>query len=152
MQGRGRQAHDEDATDDEFDDFLASKREKLRDNEATDDEIDFLLGEGEFEDYGTRRIELNALPSRQLVDLIERRLDENGIKKIVPAIGDLTEAFRAYTRAPKIKEAIEKAIADMPDEAVDVPADLEEQVRAYLEENPECPWEEAVAAIVDEQQ
>jgi hypothetical protein len=36
----------------------------------------------------------------------------------------------------------------MLDDAVEVPADLEEQVRAYLEENPECPWEEAVAEIV----
>jgi hypothetical protein len=115
---------------------------------ATDDEIDFLLGEGDFEEYGSRRIELNALTSRQLVDLVERRLEQHGIKKIVPAADKLAGAFRAHARAPKIKEAIEKAIADMPDDAVEVPADLEEQVKAYLEENPECAWEEAVAEIV----
>ena len=97
---------------------------------------------------GPRRIELNALTSRQLVDLIERRLREHGIGKVVPDIDDLGETYRHYARAPKIKEAIEKAIADMPDDAVEVPADLEEQVKAYLEENPECPWEEAVAEIV----
>jgi hypothetical protein len=107
-----------------------------------------VTGGGEFEENGPRRIELNALTSRQLVDLVERRLEQHGIKKIVPATDRLTEAFRAYTRAPKIKEAIEKAIADMPDDAVEVPPDLEEQVEAYLEEHPECPWEEAVAEIV----
>jgi hypothetical protein len=120
------------------------KREELENS----GEIDFLLGEGDFEENGPRRIELNALTSRQLVDLVERRLEQHGIKKIVPAADKLAEAFRAHARAPKIKEAIEKAIADMPDDAVEVPADLEEQVKAYLEENPECPWEEAVAEIV----
>jgi hypothetical protein len=134
--------------DDDRETKLANKREKLADNGATEDEIDFLLGEGEFEEYGPRRIELNALTSRQLVDLIERRLEENGVEKIIPDDDKLAEAFRAYARAPKIKEAIEKAIAEMPDDAVEVPADLEEQVKAYLEENPECPWEEAVAEIV----
>jgi hypothetical protein len=124
------------------------KREELENSGATDDEIDFLLGEGDFEENGPRRIELNALTSRQLVDLVERRLEQHGIKKIVPAADKLAGAFRAHARAPKIKEAIEKAIADMPDDAVEVPADLEEQVKAYLEENPECPWEEAVAEIV----
>jgi hypothetical protein len=124
------------------------KREELEESGCTEDEINFLLGEGEFADAGARRIELNALTSRQLVDLIERRLREHGIGKIVPDIDDLGEAFRHYARAPKIKKAIERAIADMPDDAVEVPADLEEQVKAYLEGNPECPWEEAVAEIV----
>jgi hypothetical protein len=77
---------------------------------CTEDEINFLLGEGEFAGAGPRRIELNALTSRQLVDLVERQLRG----------GD----------------------------AIEVPADLEEQVKAYLEEHPECPWEEAVAEIV----
>jgi transglutaminase-like putative cysteine protease len=126
------------------------KREELENSDVTDDEIDFLLGEGEFEDDGPRRIELNALTSRQLVDLIERRLDDNGIKKVVPASDRLADAFRAYTRAPKITEAIEKAIKELPDDAVEVPADLEERVRDYLDEHPECPWEEAVAAIAEE--
>jgi hypothetical protein len=129
-------------------DIRGDKREELENSDVTDDEIDFLLGEGEFEEHGPRRIELNALTSRQLVDLIERRLDDNGIKKIVPKADRLAEAFRAYTRAPAIERAIERAIEAMPADTIDVPDDLEEQVRAYLEENPECPWEEAVAEIV----
>ena len=98
--------------------------------------------------HGARRIELNALTSRQLVDLVERRLTEHGVEKIVPDGEALADAFRAYTRAPAIKEAIKKAIEELPDDAVEIPADLDEQVAAYLEEHPEAPWEEAVAAIV----
>lgn len=126
------------------------RREALEECGATEDEIDFLLGEGEFEDYGPRRIELNALTSRQLVDLIERRLGDYDIKKIMPDADRLAEAYRAYIRAPKIKEAVEKVLADMPADAVPVPADLLEQVESYIEDHPEVPWEDAVAAIVDE--
>jgi hypothetical protein len=53
-----------------------------------------------------------------------------------------------YTRAPKIKEAVEKAIEAIPSDTIAVPDDLDQRVRDYLEENPECPWEEAVAEIV----
>lgn len=127
---------------------LEAKREKLRETEATEEEIDLLLGEGEFEEYGPRRIELNALTSRQLVDLVERRLEQNGVGKVVPCIGDLAEAFRHYARAPAIKEAIERAIEAMPADAIAVPDDLAERVRAYLDDHPECPWEDAVAALV----
>jgi DNA topoisomerase VI subunit B len=129
---------------------LENKREKLSETDATEDEIDFLLGEGEFAEHGSRRIELNALTSRQLVDLVESRLTQHGVTKIVPEAGDLAEAFRAYARAPKIKEAVEKAIEDLSGEDVEVPADLNEQVKDYLDEHPECPWEEAVAAIVED--
>ena len=31
---------------------------------------------------------------------------------------------------------------------IDIPADLDERVRAYLDEHPEMPWDAAVAAIV----
>jgi hypothetical protein len=126
------------------------KRAALREAGATDDENDFLLGEGEFEDYGPRRIELNALTSRQLVDLIERRLVEHEIGKVIPEADDLAEAFRQYALAPKIKEAVERAIEEMADDAIAVPADLAELVKDFLAENPSCPWEEAVATIVEE--
>ena len=58
------------------------------------------------------------------------------------------DAFRQYARAPMIREAVERAIEEMPADAIAVPDDLEEQVKYYLEENPESPWEEAVAEIV----
>lgn len=131
------------------DDF-EKKREALENSGATEEEIDFLLGEGEFEEEGPRRIELNALTSRQLVDLIERRLFEHEIEKVVPDTEDLAEAFRHYTRAPAIREAVERAIESLPADAITVPDDLEARVRDYLTENPECPWEEAVAAIVEQ--
>jgi hypothetical protein len=37
----------------------------------------------------------------------------------------------------------------MSTEECAAPTDLEERVRAYLEESPATPWDEAVAALVD---
>jgi hypothetical protein len=42
---------------------------------ATPEEADFLLHS---------RVELNAMTSDQFVDLIERKLNERGLKKVIP--------------------------------------------------------------------
>ena len=51
-------------------------RERLRINGATEDEIEFLLG-GE-------RVELNSMPSDVFVEFVERKLEANGVAKVVP--------------------------------------------------------------------
>jgi DNA topoisomerase VI subunit A len=66
----------EDSAEDVFDrGGEAAKRENLRLNGATPKEVEFLL---------TQRVELNALPSDQLVAFIERKLKKYGIKKLIP--------------------------------------------------------------------
>jgi hypothetical protein len=114
-------------------------RARLKRNGATAEEIDFLMS-GE-------RVELNAMSSDQLIAFVEDKLTEHGISKVVPAKENLEETFRLFTRNDAIQDAVEKAIKEMPVKTITAPDDLEEQVRDYLEENPECPWEEAVAEI-----
>jgi hypothetical protein len=94
----GDKRRDEEATDDEIEDFLFDKRRKLKESGATDDEIDFLLGEGEFEDDGPRRIELNALTSRQLVDLIAAM---QAVRKDKARTGKWLTQTRLATMKPK---------------------------------------------------
>ena len=65
--------------------------------------------------------------------------------KVVPEAPVLAEAYRMFKREPYIQAVVaaEKArLGTMP-----VPADLEQQVRAYLVEHPEVLWDAAVAAI-----
>jgi hypothetical protein len=45
-----------------------------------------------------QRVELNAMTSEQLVAFIERKLAEQGVKKIVPAKETLDEAYRLFER------------------------------------------------------
>lgn len=85
------------------------------------------------------RVELNAMSSDQLVAFVEDKLTEHGISKVVPAKEKLEETFRLFTRSDAIKDAVEKAIKEMPVKTITAPDDLEEQVRDYLEEKSRVP-------------
>jgi hypothetical protein len=111
----------------------------LRRHGATPAEIEFLRD---------RRVELNAMTSRQLVEFVETKLTEHGVSKLIPDDDIIEKQTRQV-----IKELL---IAELSDEiaekvaAVDLPPDLRQQIKDVLEEQPELPWDAAVAAIVAE--
>jgi hypothetical protein len=130
-------------TEDVYDDTSpAARRANLRANGATPEEIDFLL---------ERRVELNAFASDQLIAFIEQKLDEHGIKKVLPSNDRLADAYKLYVRGSRIEKIIEAALEQQKDSPIDVPADLNERVRAYLGEHPSAPWERAVEDVVEEE-
>jgi predicted amidohydrolase YtcJ len=53
-------------------------------------------------------------------------------------------------RGAMAKAALEAELARLNAEPVNVPDDLDQQVRAYLDENPEETWDAAVKGIVEE--
>ena len=117
-----------------------ARRLNLQTNGATEAEIQFLL---------KRRVELNALTSRQFIDLIERKLTTHGVKKLVPGVKLLSDTYRAHLRAQHVRAYIEDALdeAEQEAEAIAVPATLKEQVETMLRKNPRMRWDEAVATI-----
>jgi hypothetical protein len=62
-------------------------REQLANNGATGDEIRVLL---------TERVELNALSSDRFIEMIERKLKEHGVEKVIPDDSVLGEAYQAF--------------------------------------------------------
>ena len=123
-------------------------RETLERNGATDDEIAFLLGDDDHPEF--RRIELNALvSSRRFIDFIERKLADAGISKVIPAATELADAFRLFVRGETIERAFAATMASLEHAEIDVPADLDERVRAYLDEHPEVSWDAAVKVIMN---
>ena len=122
----------------ESEDALAHR---LRINGATPEEIAFLL-DGE-------RVELNAMPSDQFVAFVERKLDENGVAKVIPSAEMLAEAFTTFKRGRLAYAALKAELERLNKEPVDVPADLEKRVKAHLVENPAETWDAAVKAIID---
>ena len=56
-----------------------------------------------------RRVELNALSTEQLVDLVEGAIDEHGSEKVIPNTEDLAAAWRAAKAHAEIVKIIEKA-------------------------------------------
>jgi DNA topoisomerase VI subunit B len=119
----------------------SAKLENFRLNGATAEEAVFLLN---------RRVELNALASDQLVAFIESKLQQHGIKKIVPNEEMLADAYRLFAHSSAVEKIIERELDNIDDDATEVPADLEKRVRDYLVQHPERRWEDAVAAILAE--
>jgi hypothetical protein len=107
---------------------------------ALAEEIDFLMS--------GQRVELNAMTSDQLIEVVEGKLAEHGIRKVVPAKDRLDKAFRLFARTKVVEEAVEKVIVAMPADTIAVPEDLDARVRDYLDENPKSPWEAAVRHVV----
>jgi hypothetical protein len=123
------------------------KRETLRRHGATGAEIDFLLGDGE---EGPRRVELNAMTSRQFVDFIERGLIEHGVKKVIPQPDILEQHARRLIAQRLAKEALDKICDPLVAEAAAyaLPGDLDDQVRQLLADQPELSWDMALAMIL----
>jgi DNA topoisomerase VI subunit B len=115
----------------------------LRRNGANEREIEYLLH---------RRVELNALTSDQLVAFVERKLEQHGIKKVMPDPKLLGDCYRFTIEGKAVREAAEKAIeeAEAAADQVDIPDDLAERVAAHLKEHPTDRWDDAVAEIAEE--
>jgi DNA topoisomerase VI subunit B len=132
----------DDFTEKVFDKGSEDARFKnLKRNGATDDEANFLL---------TKRVELNALHTDELIDFVERKLTALGVRKIVPVRSALDDTYRMFKRGEHIQQLIDAELAKPND--VRVPKDLKQRVLAYLQEHPEAPWDAAVARIVKGEQ
>jgi hypothetical protein len=91
---------------------------------------------------------LNALTSDALVALVEAGLEAHGVEKVVPATEMLADAYTAFKRGAMAKAALNAELARSNAESVNVPTDLEEQVRSYLAEHPMSTWTDAVRIVV----
>jgi hypothetical protein len=117
----------------------AKRRANLEQNGATPKEIEFLL---------ERRVELNAMTSRQLVAFVERKLTAHGVRKIVPKQADLANAYRLFARGREAEKIIKRELKKLNGGSqVMVPRDLSNRVRKYLNQHPAARWDQAVAAI-----
>jgi Topoisomerase 6 subunit A/Spo11, Toprim domain len=134
----GLEASAEDAFDRGRD---AAKLENLRLNGATREEARFLL---------TQRVELNALTSGQLVAFIEGKLNEHGIKKLIPNADLLRDAYRLFVNSKRVEKVVADTIKDIETEKIATPGNLSARVAAHLRQHPKLRWDAAVAAIAED--
>jgi hypothetical protein len=105
--------------------------------------IDFLRSE---------RVELNAMTSRQLVDFVEAKLQQHGIKKVVPDAETLARTYEMFAASDRLSAAFDKMKEQLDAESgeqITVPADLAAKVEAELERHPDITWHRAIRQIVD---
>lgn len=114
--------------------------DRLRECGATEADLDFLRD---------RRVELNALTTEQLVELVERALTDHGVKKVIPSEEDLAKAWRAAKAHSEIAEAVKKAAEDARRwRKAETPGDLTRQIRAVLKRSPRISWDAALLQII----
>ena len=114
----------------------------LHANGATDDEIEFLLH---------RRVELNALPSDQLVAFIERKLAQHGVEKVVPDDATLAAAYRRMRQQIVVQKRIDAALAEIKSlPSASPPDDLLHRIEERLNRDPTLRWDAALREIAAE--
>jgi hypothetical protein len=103
-----------------------------------------------FQDFdrlrSTRRVELNAMTSRQFVAFIERKLREHGFKKIIPKQDLLAETYIATERGRRL-EIEAKKIEKINMKGVKAPENLKRLVEEELKRNPSIRWDAAIEAV-----
>jgi hypothetical protein len=129
-------------------DSREARRVTLAWHGATDEEIQFLAPEDER--WDCRRIELNAMTSRQLVDFVEGKLQEHGVEKVIPDDAVLLEHARHLVETKLSDELLAQHAEDIARQAAaqELPPDLAAKVAELLEGEPELSWDQALARIV----
>jgi hypothetical protein len=120
-------------------------RAQLAENGASEAEIAILLSE---------RVELNAITSDAFVAMIEDKLAAYGLEKVVPDGELLGATYRAFHRSQRLREKFTEMARqfDQEAEAVAIPDDLEQRVRAVIAEIPDLRWDDAIEVVLDETQ
>jgi hypothetical protein len=122
-----------------------AKRATLRAHGATIEEINFLLPfHGE-----CRRVELNAMTSRQLVDFVETAFKSYGVAKVIPADEVLEQHVRHQLETQFANTLIAEHAAEIVERAAaaTMPANLAARIAALLKEEPELSWDQALGRI-----
>jgi hypothetical protein len=118
-------------------------RAQLAENGARDAEIAILLDE---------RVELNAMTSDALVEMVERKLKDYGLKKVIPDDDVLADAYRTFHRSKELRKEFEEMEREFDESKVKVPKTLNKQVRAVLEKHPDLRWDDAIQIVLNETQ
>jgi len=112
-------------------------RAQLAENSAKEAEIDILLHEC---------VELNAMASDVLIAIIERKLNEYGLEKVIPNDELLADTYCAFHRSQQLRakfEELEEEFEDKESE-IQVPKDLKERVYSVLDKHNDPRWDDAI--------
>jgi hypothetical protein len=117
------------------------RAQTLRRHGATPKEIAFLE---------ESRVELNAMTSRQLLDFVKAKLDEHGVKKLIPEDAILERHTRRLIEQRLVGEAITRLKSKIAKQAATrkLPTDLRQRLADVLAQNPQLPWDAALADVL----
>jgi len=117
---------------------------------ATNEESGFLVQGGSYSEWHGRRVELNAMTSDQLIDWLERKLDEHGVKKVVPEGEVLEKAYRRAIYLQRCEQEMDKFRKEFEEKKIEVPAGLKAQLEETLATHQRASWDQALWNIAKE--
>jgi hypothetical protein len=121
-------------------------RDRLERCGATGEECTFLV-HSDAAPYEGKRVELNAMASRQFIDFLEQKLAEHRVIKVVPDKEILAKAYRLAYRKAAAQKAIDDVMKAVAEQEVDVPANLARKVAKRLGEEATESWDKTIAQI-----
>ena len=95
---------------------------------------------------------MNALASDELVALIERKLAENGIAKVIPDNETLADAYRRMHKQAVIQDKIEELIEDLDEDEVETPTELRQRVEEAIKADRARSWDAIVRELAEQDQ
>ena len=125
-----------------------ARRETLKRHGASVEEIEFLAPEDEGEPC--RRVELNAMTSRQLIDFVEAAFARLGVAKVIPNDAVIREHARHLIAEKLTGGLIARHAEDIAAQtaAVTLPSDLLEKLVDLVGEEAELSWDQALARLL----
>ena len=119
----------------------AKRRRTLERHGATSDEIRFLR---------TRRVELNAMTSPQLVAFLETAFQRHGVEKLIPEPAVLDQHARYLLAQRYLADLVKQQSDDIAARAAGakLPDDLDDRLHRLLAYRPELSWDAAIAEIL----
>ena len=118
--------------------------ENLRANGATQEEIQFVAFQGQ-------RVELNMFTGPQFIQFVEQKLQEHGVRKVVPARETLEAAWDRAIRVSRINALIrgDEPTTDLNAPLPPAPDDLADRIRAAFDKDDAQSWDEALWDIAE---
>jgi hypothetical protein len=96
-----------------------------------------------------RRVELNAMTSRQVIDWLEDKLQEHGVSKVVPDEKTLAAAWHRAMRVEVVNRKVAEAIEELnAQEQGQPPKDLAKLLSEQLKPGMPQSWDEVLAKMV----
>jgi hypothetical protein len=114
----------------------ADPRYYLRRCGVTEEEADFLVRGRSCGHYFGERVELNSMTSEQLINWIDKKFAEHGVRKYIP--DNIDTIIRAYQRAKflqRVEEEIEKIAKEIELEDIDDPGHLYQEIVQEIKKN-----------------
>ena len=132
-------------TEEVFYNSKVDPRINLMKSGATKEEAKFLRSDGRQKYWEGRRVELNAMTSKQLIDWLEKKLQEHGVKKVVPDEDVLKKAYVSAYKAAKIRKEVQKIVSQF-DEEIQIPDDLKSQIEKSISGTARS-WDSAIKGL-----